>query len=342
MRHRSMGWGIILLCALVCAACGSGTSQSTSPTFTSVPLTPTLPTAPGGTVSATIPSVGGEITPSYLYGMDADDTAVWVHNSEQGTVLRVDPTTNKVVATIPVGHGLGDLRLGDGAIWVSNHDDSTISRIDPETNQVVATIALPPPTGFLAVSPGAVWVASKGNNVVMKIDPQTNQVVATISDPYGPSWMGYSAGSLWICNHDSAPGVIRLDPMTNQVLAQIDIGSARGYFCGGLAATDAGVWAMLLDNTQNFDLGLVRIDPATNQVIATTTLPQSMVTDALAADAQGVWVAEPDLGLFRISPQTNQAVGLLPMTRGAGVALGAGSVWLAISGGTLLRITPAS
>jgi hypothetical protein len=61
-----------------------------------------------------------------------------------------------------------------------------------------------------------------------------------------------------------------------------------------------------------------------------------------AADAHGVWVYGPDM-LYRIDPNTNRVVGKLAMTGGAGVALGAGSVWIANgSDGTLLRITPAS
>jgi YVTN family beta-propeller protein len=183
------------------AGCGSSTSGST-PTVTSVPVTPTLPAAPGGTVSATLKSVAGDIDPGYLYGMAADDTAVWVHNSAQGTVVRIDPKTNKLVATIPVGQGLGDVVLGPGAVWVATRDDKTVSRIDPATNRVVATIKLPAQAGFMAVSQGAVWVASKENDTLWKIDPRTNQVVATILVPAGPAWMSFSAGSLWICIHD--------------------------------------------------------------------------------------------------------------------------------------------
>jgi streptogramin lyase len=136
--------------------------------------------------------------------------------------------------------------------------------------------------------------------------------------------------------------VTRLEPVTNQVQAQIDVGSADGYFCGGVVATDGAVWIELLDTTLSNVLGLARIDPTTNRVIATVPVPQNAGADPLAVDAQGVWVVQPAWGLFRIDPQTNQAVGLLRMSAGAGVALGAGSVWLTISNGTVLRITPAS
>jgi YVTN family beta-propeller protein len=245
------------------------------------------------------------------------------------------------VATIHVGHGLGDVVLEGGFVWVGNHDDSTVSKIDPKTNKVVDTIALPPPTGFLGVSPGSVWIASKANDEVMKIDPGTDKVVASVLVPGGPTWSSFGAQSLWVCIHDSTSlGLSRLDPTTNTVLATIDIGSTQGYSCGGVAASDSGVWVELLDSTQTYDLGMVRIDPATNKVVATIILPQSSPTSTLAVDGQGVWSSVPDLGIFYISAKTNQATGFLSMQDPSAIAVGAGSVWVINSQGSLMRVTP--
>ncbi len=342
MRQRTLRWVFMLVCALVFAGCNSTTGGPTSPTATTGPINPgSLPSA--GTVIATLSGIGGAIPTGFIYGIAVDDTAVWVHNVAQATVVRVNPKTNQVVATIPVGHGLGDVRVEAGFVWVLNHDDGTVSKIDPQTNQVVATIALPPPLGFLGATPGAVWVANRRQGEVMKLDPQTNQVVATISIADGPAWMTYAAGSLWVCSLEAEQyGVTRVDPMTNAMVAQIDVGSSKGYKCGGITASDDGVWAVLQDNSQTYDLGLVRIDPATNKVIATMLFPQNKLTSSLAADAQGVWYAQPDLGLIRISPQTNQAKGFLKMSGVSGVAVGAGSVWVLNSDGDLMRVTPAA
>jgi YVTN family beta-propeller protein len=334
-----MRWVTLLLCALFIAGCGASTGASIKPTPTPVVVTSnSLPSA--GKVVATMSRVAGTVDAGYIHGLAADDTAVWVHDSEQGTVLRVDPTTNQVVATIHVGHGLGNVVLEGGFVWVSNHDDSTVSKIDSKTNKVVDTIALPPPTGFLGVSPGTVWVASKANDEVMKIDPSTDQVVASILVPGGPSWSSFGAKSLWVCMHDStAVGLTRLDPTTNNVQATIDIGSTEGYSCGGVAASDSGVWAELLDSTQTFDLGMVRIDPATNKVVATILLPQSS-QGTLAVDGQGIWASAPDVGLFNISAKTNLATGFLSIQDPSEIAVGAGSVWVVDTQGSLMRITP--
>ena len=67
-------------------------------------------------------------------GADAVTTgaaAVWVANSLDGTVTRIDPATNTVRATIPVGDGPNGIAVVDGAVWVSNELAGTLSRIDP-------------------------------------------------------------------------------------------------------------------------------------------------------------------------------------------------------------------
>jgi YVTN family beta-propeller protein len=334
-------WLTLLVVALLTAACGSSTVRSAPTPFTSGPLTPSaLPSA--GTISITIPSVGGQVDPGYIYGIAADDTAVWVHNAEHGTLVRVDPATNHVVATIPVGPGLGNVILQASFVWVIDHGNSAVSNIDPQTNKVIDTFALLPSTGFLGASPGAVWAASQDSGYLFKIDPQTDQVSAPLFPTEAPAWTAFAVGSLWICNVDSEHiGVTRLDPTTKKELAKIDIGRGQGDSCGGIAASQDRVWAALLDGTQTLELGLVQIDPATNQVIATILLPPSSPTSALAADADGVWSATPDLGLFHISSHAHWAASFLSMPHAAGVAVGAGAVRVLKAGdGTLVRITP--
>jgi YVTN family beta-propeller protein len=96
--------------------------------------------------------------------------SVWVANrtlgrngffpsGKRGTVSRIDPETNAVVATIRVGHEPSGIAVGDGAIWVVNRTDFTVSRIDPGTNRVIATIPIGNrPTG-IAAGGGSVFVA---------------------------------------------------------------------------------------------------------------------------------------------------------------------------------------
>ena len=77
----------------------------------------------------------------------------------RGTVTRIDPQTNTVVATIPVGADPFSIAVGEGAVWVANRRGFTISRIDPSTNKVVASIPVGNRPQSLVAGGGAVWVA---------------------------------------------------------------------------------------------------------------------------------------------------------------------------------------
>lgn len=329
MRQHMLGWGILLLCALVVTSCG------TSP-ITHVTHTPT-PT-PIGTISTSI-------TVERIGVVAASDTAFWTHDNSNALVNHVDIAAKAVVATIPVGQGLGQVAIAPDAVWVVNGDDGTVTRIDPQTNRAAATITLEPHIYALTVSPGAVWVADKEKNTVTRIDAQTNQVVATIPTPPAPVMLSFGAGSVWSCNgRGGQMGLTRIDPQTNQVLAQIDLGNAQGFACSSVLALSGTVWVVLFNaNTNRVDT-LEHVDPATNQVSAPISIPNADIVPQFAADGHGVWVCSDgdNAGLFRLDPQTGKVVGKLALDC-SGVVSSAGSPWL-IDGaaGRLDRITPAS
>ena len=334
MRHRFLRWAA-LLCALVFAACGPSTAQTGGAT---TQATPTL--RPAGTVSATISPLGLNDD----YEIAADDTAVWVHDGLAATLLRIDPKTNAIVATIHLGDGRGGVALGLGAVWVVSSRAGLISRVDPQTNTVVATIPIEAeeePLENIAVSANALWLTDFIDNTLIRIDPQTKQVVAKLPNNPGVGWVSFGAGSVWACNHHSdTQGLMRLDPLTNQVQAQINPAGDKG-FCGGVVALAQSVWTISFLNDEPESVRVERIDPATNKVSATIPMP-GILPGHLAADAQGVWAFDPAGTLYRIDPTTNRLVGSLALPGvPQGIGVGAGSVWVATNTG-MLRITPAA
>lgn len=62
--------------------------------------------------------------------------AVWVTSEEAGLLLRLDPRTNSIVQAIPVGNGPVGVAAGDGSLWVANTPDRTVSRVDPTSGAV--------------------------------------------------------------------------------------------------------------------------------------------------------------------------------------------------------------
>ena len=111
----------------------------------------------------------GKAAPAWLA---ATDEAVWVSNVQDGTVSRIDPATNEVVANVEVGAQPCDGVVGpDGAVWIPNRGEGTISLIDPETNSVTETIRVGPTPFVLNVGFGDVWAASWGGADVWRIRP---------------------------------------------------------------------------------------------------------------------------------------------------------------------------
>jgi YVTN family beta-propeller protein len=84
--------------------------------------------------------------------------AVWVANTLDGTVSRIDPGREVVTATVQVGDGPSALAVSPGAVWVTNEFAGTVTRIDPRTPVVAQTISVGNDPTSIAVAGGAVWV----------------------------------------------------------------------------------------------------------------------------------------------------------------------------------------
>jgi len=85
------------------------------------------------------------------------DGAVWVVDSLDDTVVRIDPGTQSVTQTIPVGHSPTAVAFGAGSVWVANSDDGTVTRINPATD-VKVTIPVGGSPQAITIANGKAWV----------------------------------------------------------------------------------------------------------------------------------------------------------------------------------------
>lgn len=86
---------------------------------------------------------------------------------------------------------------------MSNNLDGTLLRVDPVKNRVVATIRTGGAPANLAFAFGSVWVGSTSGTKVFRIDPRTSRVTPVESGGDSPSSIEAAAGSLWIANRTS-------------------------------------------------------------------------------------------------------------------------------------------
>jgi YVTN family beta-propeller protein len=71
-----------------------------------------------------------------------------------------------VTATVDVGDNPSGVGIGEGYVWIANSGDDTVSKVDPANNKVVQTFAVPGAPDDVLVSDGYVWVATKSGEIV--------------------------------------------------------------------------------------------------------------------------------------------------------------------------------
>jgi outer membrane protein assembly factor BamB len=267
--------------------------------------------------------------------------SVWVSESQNGQVLRVDPRTRRVLARIDVG-AEATLAVGQGSVWAASRQSGTFGRpllrIDPRTNRIVARIPRRSPSGapfpgggFVTVAGGRVWVLSGTGALI--VDPATNRVVREIQ--FGGSFQVVDAlqrgGDLWIVRANDSitrfdartgrrlgvvpwttrgillPFADRLVAATGRSLALVDPRSGRASWRSRLG-TELH-WFMVVGPrvfVEGADGATAReriwqLDARTGRVAGSATMPQFGVVGMVPVD-RGVWILTSNGHAVVVSP----------------------------------------
>jgi len=249
------------------------------------------------------------------------------------SVAVIDPRSNEVVTTVPVGVRPSAIAVGESAVLVANLDDRSISRIDPVTRTVLENITLQAtPTG-LAIGAGAVWIANGLLGSVSRLDFGVNAAPATIEDLAPPQSnagsIAVGESSVWFASGSGT--LVRIDPSTNAPSPT----EAIGLSPSAIAVGEGFVWiANAGSNT------IVRVNPRTNRVVRTFSVGRS--PRGVAVGDGAVWVTgEADDTVTRIDAASGSATTITVGSEPTGIAYGAAAVWVANSGdATISRIDP--
>jgi streptogramin lyase len=331
--------GLLLAALVVVGQVTSGKLPSSSTPPGDLAARPTTPPVPPSPVIARVQVPGNPQRLAFGFG------AVWVTNSN-GTVSRIDPAADRVVATIPLprlGRRPEAIAAGAGGVWVAA-SAGMVWRIDPARNQVVGKVdtgrLLYKPIS-LAVQDDAIWVVCCANSApgrhsdgkLIRIDPARGRVTTRIAVNGDPFAVAADPRAVWVATAQGPAE--RVDRVTNQVTAVIPAGGPIGG-AQAVAIGHGGVW--LADPG---DSVVVRVDPAANRTIARIPVAGA---HHLAVDDTGVWVVSGnEAALVQVDPVSNRPVATVPvryLRDLKGLAAGAGSVW-ATSGDTVARIDPA-
>jgi hypothetical protein len=269
----------------------------------------------------------------------------------RGFVVKVDTVRGGVTAEVPVTSPLG-LTAGAGSIWVASFSDATLIRLDPETAEIEATIPLVLPGEelgsdwkFLPTNVDAnddgVWV-STARGAVAHIDPATNRVVDVV--PLPPATLGGVAigqHAIWLDN--GLGGLIRVDPETHEVQEEgsiddengrrLSVGTpvARGgtlWLVGGWGRAVDGLDGVTYEATER--QALVRVQEASGEVASILNLPKEAWW-AFLLEGDDPWLVEgAGSSLRRIDPFTGSLGEPIAVPFGHPLAVSGTTAWSAV------------
>src|SRR5581483_2568028 len=256
-----------------------------------------------------------------------DRGALWVANSGEATVSRVNVQKGRVVRTTAVPGTPVGLASAGGSLWVLNSDlaaaHSSLSRIDLRYHEITSSVQLPS-SALIGSGAGVTWdgrsiwtVTQAGD--AFEVSPSTSRILARVPLGDDPIAIVAAGGSVWAANRRDGT-VSRID-RPGVVTSTISVGAQPSALAAGAGAVwvaDAGEDAVR------------RIDPKTGSVVATIRVGRR--PQAIAASPLGVWVGNSgDQSLSRIDPRTNRVTKTLRLAYDpAALAIVGDRVWVAL------------
>jgi DNA-binding SARP family transcriptional activator/DNA-binding beta-propeller fold protein YncE len=153
-------------------------------------------------------------------------------------LLRLDPDSLRVKATIKVPGRVEKIAVVGRALWTLQFFDNSVKRIDPRTGRITAT-ALPGRPVAIAAGSGAVWVATSGEDELWKLNLATGAISGSFPLGVTPSAIAVQPGAVWVAAESD--GLLeRIDPASGTIVP-LNLHHA----IGGLAIAGGNVWLTL-------------------------------------------------------------------------------------------------
>ncbi|HKP17962.1 MAG TPA: YncE family protein [Gaiellaceae bacterium] len=245
--------------------------------------------------------------------------SVWAANKDGGTVSRIDPRTDRVVATVRVGGQPWGLAFDGRSLWVGNYAAGTISRIDPRTNRVAARVRVGTAPIALAYGRGALWVADYSTPALFRVGPRAGKVAARYPIPGAHLDVLPRPSGIWLASESGELTVF--DPGRRRVTHRLTGGADTTF----VEACGAALWATNFEGTVVW-----RVDE--RRAAVTKRVRVGRRAAGIACARGSVWVASYETNrLLRITSGGRVAARLQTGPSPTDVLAAAGSVWVANS-----------
>jgi YVTN family beta-propeller protein len=121
-------------------------------------------------------AVTGKIrVPTNPSGISSGFGSLWVGDPMGKKVLRLDPEKMKAAATIATGNTQYTV-CTDGFVAAANYSEGSVVFIDPKSNKVTGEVKVGKNPATLALGHGSIWTASSHDNALYRIDQASKAV----------------------------------------------------------------------------------------------------------------------------------------------------------------------
>ena len=238
--------------------------------------------SPAGQVEATIDADLYE--PPVCQGIGVSSHAVWAC-ATTGTVIRIDPRTNKIVATLEVGkiNDQGRLTFSAGRVWVLTGDGQRLDGLSEQDNKVHDSIRLGTfCTDTSDTAPrGVLWVVCAYQGLLLRVDLRSGQVTGRVRGLSHASAVSADR-DVWVA-YDG--GMARVDPHALRVVQRVRVQPTS------VRAMRDGVWVR--EEGRHF---LSRVDPDTGRIGSRTVTARLPSGGDLIRFGQRWWATASDDG----------------------------------------------
>jgi virginiamycin B lyase len=259
--------------------------------------------------------------------------AVWVGSTGPFAVHRIDPKTNKRVATVKLpGEPCAGLATGFGSLWVPLCGRTQmLAKVDLKANKLLNVFKIGPAAaeGGVTASPDSVWLVVDKDGSLARIDPDTGTLRQTIRVPPGSYNPFYSDGQVWVTRADGSE-ITAVDAVTGVVSATAQTGPGPRFLTAGAGA----VWTL-----NQGDGSLTRVDIRTRKATKTIALGIPGHGGDISFGGGMVWTT---VWKMPLSVVDGASAALLCQWKGLGgdsLGIGDGAIWLTdYHAGTISRI----
>ena len=139
---------------------------------------------------------------------------------KNGTLNRIDPSTNSVRQKISIPSGSYNPFFSNGIVWVTGVESNVLTAVDAATGKVLESVSVGPKPRFLTSGGGSIWTLNQGDGTVSRVDEKSRKVTASIQVgiPGTGGDIGYGADSVWPTVFEVP--LTRIDATPNKVVKQ--------------------------------------------------------------------------------------------------------------------------